>query len=105
MCSTKVLRSLVAALAAVMVWLSYSGPTLAQMTAAQDQDARMRILQQRIDDMSKQIKQMQEEQAKTTKTVSTVDKAWNTFIKGFFGTLDVSLDATTKGMSDLVAYH
>jgi len=105
MCSTKVLRSLVAAFAAVMVWFSYSGPTLAQMTAAQDQDARMRILQQRIDDMSKQIKQMQEEQAKTTKTVSTVDKAWNTFIKGFFGTLDVSLDATTKGMSDLVAYH
>jgi len=65
----------------------------------------MRVLQQRIDDLSKQVKQMQDEQTKTTKTVSTVDKAWNTFIKGFFGTLDVSIDYTTKGMEDMVAYH
>ena len=52
----------------------------------------MRILQQRIDDLSKQLKQIQEEQAKTSKTVGTTDKAWTTFIKGFFGTLDVSID-------------
>lgn len=64
----------------------------------------MRILQQRIDDLSKQLKQIQDEQAKTAKTVAANDKAWNTFIKGFFGTLDVSIDATTKGMSDFVAY-
>jgi len=83
---------------------SYSGPTLAQATA-QDEDARMRILQQRIDDLSKQLKQIQDEQAKTSKTVATVDKAWNTFIKGFFGTLDVSIDYTTKGMEDMIAYH
>jgi len=65
----------------------------------------MRILQQRIDDLSKQLKQIQDEQAKTSKTVATVDKAWNTFIKGFFGTLDVSIDYTTKGMEDMIAYH
>ncbi|MBV9725129.1 MAG: hypothetical protein JO299_08130, partial [Gammaproteobacteria bacterium] len=79
-------------LAAGLLYLSYAGPALAQATA-QDQDAKMRILQQRIDDMSKQLKELQDQQAKTTKTVSTVDKAWNTFIKGFFGTLDVSIDA------------
>ena len=61
----------------------------------------MRILQQRIDELSKQLKQLADEQAKTTKTVSTVDKAWNTFIKGFFGTLDVSIDDTTKGINDM----
>jgi len=93
----------VALLATVVVLFSYSSPTFAQAAAA-DQDARMRILQQRIDDLSKQLKQIQDEQTKTSKTVSTVDKAWNTFIKGFFGTLDVSIDATTKGMSNLVAY-
>jgi predicted porin len=105
MFGTRALRSLAVSLAAGMLCFSYAGPTLAQAPAAQDQDARMRILQQRLDDMSKQLKQMQDDQAKTAKTVSTVDKAWNTFIKGFFGTLDVSIDATTKGMSDLVAYH
>jgi predicted porin len=88
-----------------MLYLGYSGPTVAQAAAAQDQDARMKVLQQRIDDMSKQLKQMQDEQAKTTKTVSTVDKAWNTFIKGFFGTLDVSIDYTTKGMEGMQAFH
>jgi hypothetical protein len=30
----------------------------------------MRVLQQRIDDLSKQLKEIQDEQAKTTKTVS-----------------------------------
>jgi predicted porin len=103
MCGTTVLRSLAASLAAVIVWFSYSGPSLAQ--TAVDQEARMRVLQERIDDMSKQLKKMEEDQAKTAKTVSANDKAWNTFIKGFFGTLDVSIDYTTKGMNDMQAFH
>jgi len=104
MFASRWLRSLAVSLAAGMLYLSYSGPTLAQAAPAQDQDARMRVLQQRLDDMSKQLKALQDEQAKTTKTVSSVDKAWNTFIKGFFGTLDVSIDYTTKGMNGMVAY-
>jgi predicted porin len=103
MCGTRVVRSLAMSLIAGMLFFSYSAPTRAQAAPA-DQDAKMRILQQRIDDLSKQLKEIQDQEAKTSKTVSTVDKAWNTFIKGFFGTLDVSIDATTKGMSDFVAY-
>jgi predicted porin len=87
-----------------MLYLCYSGPSLAQAAPA-DQDAKMRVLQQRIDEMSKELKQLQDEQTKTSKTVSTVDKAWNTFIKGFFGTLDVSIDYTSKGMENMQAYH
>jgi len=99
MCGTRVVRSLAVSLVAGVLCFSYSGPTLAQAGAAPaDQDAKMRVLQQRIDDLSKQLKEIQDEQAKTSKTVTTVDKAWNTFIKGFFGTLDVSIDYTTKGM-------
>jgi predicted porin len=101
---TRVLRSLVASLAGVLVICSYSASTAAQ-TTDQSQDARMRILQQRIDELSKELKDMKAEQTKTTKTVGTIDKAWSTFIKGFFGTLDVSIDETTKGESDLIAYH
>ena len=104
MCGTKVLRSLAVSLAAGMLYLSYSGPTLAQGAPA-DQDAKMRVLQQRIDDLNKQVKDLQDQEAKTSKTVATVDKAWSTFIKGFFGTLDVSIDYTTKGLEDMVAYH
>src|SRR6516165_4994551 len=102
MFGTRVVTSLVAFLATVVVLFTYSSPILAQTA---DQDAKMKVLQQRIDDMSKQLKELQDQQAKTTKTVGTVDKAWNTFIKGFFGTLDVSIDYTTKGMEDMVAYH
>jgi len=104
MCSTRVLKSLVAFVAAAVMVCSYSAATFAQ-SADQSQEAKMRVLQERIDALTKDLKAMQTEQAKTTKSVATVDKAWNTFIKGFFGTLDVSIDETTKGMSDMVAYH
>src|ERR1700745_3812391 len=106
MCGTRVVRSLAVSLVAGVLCFSYSGLILAQAGAAPaDEDAKMRVLQQRIDDLSKKLKKIQNEQAKTAKTVTTVDKAWNTFIKGFFGTLDVSIDYTTKGMEDMVAYH
>lgn len=104
MSSTRVLRSLVAFIAAIVTVCSYSAASFAQ-SADQSQDAKIRVLQERIDALSKELKAMSEEQSKTTKTVATVDKAWNTFIKGFFGTLDVSIDETTKGMNGMQAYH
>jgi predicted porin len=64
----------------------------------------MRILQQRIDDLGKELKSMKEEQTKTTKVVTATDTRVNTFMKGFFGTMDVSIDYTTKGMGGMVAY-
>src|SRR5579862_378011 len=102
--STRVLSSLVALIAAVVTLCGYSAAAVAQ-SADQSQEAKMRVLQERIDALTKDLKAMQEEQSKTSKTVATVGKAWDTFIKGFFGTLDVSIDETTKGMSDMVAYH
>src|SRR5215472_2960913 len=73
MFGTRPLRFLAASLAAGLLYFSYSGPALAQATPATpaDQDAKMRILQQRVDDLGKQLKQMQDEQTKTSKTVST----------------------------------
>jgi predicted porin len=104
MSGSKRLSTLLALLGSALVVLSYSAQSLAQ-AAPSDQEARMRVLQQRIDDLSKELKAMKDEQTKTAKTVSTVDKAWSTFIKGFFGTLDVSIDYTTKGMEGMQAYH
>ena len=68
-------RSRVAALVSLLVVVAYSAGSGAQTapTSPADQDARMRILQQRIDDLSKQLKTIQEEQTKTDKTVATVE--------------------------------
>ena len=103
MCSTRVVRSLIALLAAAVTVFGYSAATFAQ-SADQSQEAKMRILQERIDALSKELKTFKEEQDKQGKTVGAVDKAYGAFIKGFFGTLDVSIDETTKGLNGMVAY-
>ena len=131
MFGTRMLRSLAAMLAAVLVVFSYSSRTVAQSTDA-DTQARMRSLQQQLDELQKQLQSLKDQQAKaaadqqkiaadqqkmaadqakvtaqsakTAKTVSTTGKAFDTFMKGFFGTLDVSIDYTTKGMNGFVAY-
>ena len=103
MCGTKMLRSLAALLAATLVVFSYSAQTIAQSTD-QDTQARMRILQERIDALDKELKAMKTEQGATAKVVNSSEKKLNTFMKGFFGTMDVSIDETTKGMGGMLAY-
>ena len=99
---------------------------------AADQDAKLRAMQQQIEELSKQIEELRKEQAaadakaaqqsqavekatvkadkasaaaeKTTATVGKTETAFNNFMKGFYGTLDASVDYTTKGMDNLVAY-
>jgi predicted porin len=102
MFSTRLQRPLVAALAALLVVLSYSTETAAQSA---DQDARMRTLQQQIDELNKQMKQIKEETSKTAKTVTEGEKKFDNFLKGFFGTMDASIDYTTKGMNGMQAYE
>src|ERR1700728_2518762 len=109
MFGTRMLRALAAVAAAVLVVFSYPGGSLAQTAqTAQPSDAdtqaRMRIIQHRIDDLSRQLHELQEQQNETAKTVGTSSNRLNTFMKGFFGTLDVSIDETTKGMGGMVAY-
>ena len=70
MSRTRVIRSLVALLAGVLVVFSYSATTVAQSTDQNMQD-RMRDLQQQIDQLNQQLKQMREEQAKTQQQAST----------------------------------
>lgn len=101
MFSTRLQRPLVAALAALLVVLSYSTQSTAQSS---DQDARMRTLQQQIDELNKEMKQVKDESSKATKAVTEGEKKFDTFLKGFFGTMDASVDYTTKGMNGMQAY-
>ncbi len=113
MFGTRMLRSLVALLTAVLVVSSYAGRTVAQSTPSTDPDvqARMRLLQERMDELARELNSLKEEQAQTktqvtstAKQVSAADTKLATFMKGFFGTLDISIDNTTKGIEGLVAY-
>ena len=106
------LRPLVALLAAVLVVFSYAGRTVAQSASSTDPDAqaKMRILQERMDELARELKSLKDEQAQTVKQVSSTakqvsaaDSKLSTFMKGFFGTLDMSMDYTTKGMEGMVA--
>ncbi|MGB6604428.1 MAG: porin [Steroidobacteraceae bacterium] len=97
------LRALAAIGAAILVVFSYPGGSFAQ-TADEDSQARMRIIQQRIDDLSRQLHELKEQQEATAKTVNATSSRFNTFLKGFFGTFDVSIEGATKGMNGMVAY-
>ncbi|HEY3784737.1 MAG TPA: porin [Steroidobacteraceae bacterium] len=128
-------RALSAALAAMVVLA-----TVPATSRAADNDAKLRTLQQQIEDLSKQIEELRKEaaeqaavQAQATsqaqaaaqraqaaaqqaQTVAGSAKApkgakeapaetkFDKFIKGFYGTLDVSVDYTTKGINNGVAF-
>src|SRR5438874_432045 len=76
---------------------------------------QMRMMQQRLDEMQKQLEMMSKRQAapEAAPQGPTVAKEkpevkeplFEKFASGFYGTLDVSLDDTTKGINGLVAYH
>jgi hypothetical protein len=103
----------------------YSGTGVAQSAQDQSMQDRMRIMQDRIDELARQLEQMkkeqQEQQAKAAaaapsavatakpgekegKEASTEPK-FDKFMSGFFGTLDVSFDDATKGIDQLSAFH
>jgi predicted porin len=121
---TKVPRFLFAALAAVLVIAAYPGR--GQADEAADNAAlkeQMRILMQRIDDLTRQVDSLSKQQAAqaatppaptvapvvpppapmVAKEAPPAEPKFDKFIKGFYGTLDVSLDDTTKGINGLVA--
>src|ERR1039458_1528211 len=118
-------KSVLVALAAGMAVMSYSGGAYADDT--QDNAAlkeQMRIMMQRIDELTKQVQDLSKKQAPPppmvavppgtpagTATPPAVAKApassepkLDAFLKGFYGTLDVSFDDTTKGINGLTAY-
>ncbi|HXR20078.1 MAG TPA: porin [Steroidobacteraceae bacterium] len=121
----------VALLASGLMIYTYAGQSAAQSAQDQSMQDRMRILQQRIDDLAQQLDAMKkEQQAQAAKAAAApaapaaapsgagaeVAKAggkkeaapeskFDNFMKGFFGTLDVSFDDTTKGIDQGSAFH
>jgi len=106
-----------AALAVSLVVFSYSNPSIAQTTTDPQVDSKLRDLQQRIDELQKELQAVRQQQQqqnqdvqkatqaanKATEVADQQQTAFSNFMKGFFGTLDASVDYTTKGMGGLVA--
>jgi predicted porin len=137
----KMAKPMVVALAACAASIAVDGSVLAD--DAQDNQAlkeQMRIMQQQMLEMQRQIQALTKQQAGQSPSTSAAAPApaapaaptpasptaaapalaavgpvappqapaepkFEKFLKGFFGTLDVSLDDTTKGIRGLTAYH
>jgi predicted porin len=117
MLNVKVHKRLLVALAACAATCVFGSNVYAD--DAQGDNAlkeQMRIMQQRIEELSRQVesltKKAEQPQAAATAApppAAVVAKAppepkFEQFLKGFYGTLDVSFDDTTKGINGLTAY-
>jgi predicted porin len=132
MLTTMAPRLWFAALAGVLAIACYPTPSRAADDPALKE--QIRILKQRIDELNQQVDALakkQEQQAAAAAAAAAKPAAapavgppaepkfeafakeqkekgaepkLAAFLKGFYGTLDVSIDETTKGMSDFVAY-
>jgi predicted porin len=127
MLNLRLARPMLIALAACAANFLVQGSALAD--DAQENKAlkeQMRQMMQRMDALQKQVEALQKQQAAAPPVVTaapaappaappaaagpTVAKAppepaFEKFAKGFYGTLDSSVDYLTKGMSDLGAFH
>ncbi|HSY09031.1 MAG TPA: hypothetical protein VK820_10920 [Steroidobacteraceae bacterium] len=76
---------------------------------------QLRIMQQRIEELSRQVDSLTHKTQQTEAAVAAVtappkkaapppEPKFEQFLKGFYGTLDVSFDDTTKGINGLTAY-
>ena len=123
MLNLRLARPMLIALAACAANFVVQGIALAD--DAQENKAlkeQMRQMMQRMDAMQKQLDQMNQKAlapppppvvvappppppAPVAKAAPPAEPKFDAFIKGFYGSLDVSLDGSTKGMDGMVAYH
>src|SRR3984957_20576311 len=124
----KLVRPMLVALAACAASVAFSSAVFAD-DAQDNKDLKeqMRIMQQQMQEMQRQIQALTKQQAAPSAPAATpappsgpsvaatagpaapaaapAEPKFEKFLKGFYGTLDVSLDDTTKGIRGLNAYH
>jgi predicted porin len=112
----KPLLSALAAMATILAGVGFAGAALADDKALADQ---VKILMQRVEELTKEVQTLKKQPAQASapapaqtaeapaaaKPAAPAEPKFDAFMKGFYGTLDVSFDVTTKGMDGMVAYH
>jgi hypothetical protein len=114
MLKCKLAKPMLVALAACAASVALNGVVFADDAQTQALKDQMRIMQQQMQDLQKKIEALSQQQAAPPAVAAAAgpppakaepaEPKFDKFIKGFFGTLDVSLDDTTKGIRGLTAY-
>ena len=118
-------KPMLLALAACAGTVATCGAVFADDDQTQALKEQMRIMQQQMQQLQKQIDAMSSKQAAAAETpagppvsaksgaatgkagqetLSPLEKKFDNFLKGFYGALDLSVDYTTKGINNPVAY-
>jgi len=119
MLSSKLAKPIVGAVVACSVAMAFNGVVFADDAQTQALKDQMRIMQQQMQQLQQQIDNLSKKQAEQPAgppvsaanppqgkevAMSPLERKFDNFLKGFYGTLDISLDATTKGIYNPVAY-
>jgi len=114
MLKSRLAKPMLVALAACSASVAFNGVVFADDAQTQALKDQMRIMQQQMQDLQNKIEALSKQQAAPPPVAATVpapakketpaEPLFDKFAKGFYGTLDVSLDDTTKGMNRFVAY-
>jgi predicted porin len=118
MLNFKVHKRLLVALAACAATCVFGGNVYADDTQgdAAALKEQLRIMQQRIEELSRQVDSLTRKAEQPPPVAATPppppppvaqvpsEPKFEKFLKGFYGTLDVSFDDTTKGINGLTAY-
>jgi predicted porin len=125
MLKSRLAKPMLLALAACAGTVATCGAVFADDDQTQALKEQMRIMQQQMQQLQKQIDALSSKQAapevapagppasaasgtatgkQGEPTLSSLEKKFDNFLKGFYGSLDVSVDYTTKGIYNGVAY-
>jgi predicted porin len=108
-------KPMLVALAACAASIAFNGIVFADDTQTQALKDQMRIMQEQLQEMQKKLDALSKRPAPEAappqgpavakEKPEVKEPLFEKFMSGFYGTLDVSLDDTTKGINGLVAYH
>jgi predicted porin len=124
MLKLKLAKPMLVALAACAATVTFNGAAFADDAQTQALKDQMRIMQQQMQQLQQQLDSLSQKQAaqqaagppasaatapagkakEAKETMSPLEKKFDTFLKGFYGSLDVSVDYTTKGIYNTAAY-
>src|ERR1700722_7598916 len=116
MLKLKLAKPMLVALAACAASGAYNSVVFADDAQTQALKDQMRIMQQQMQQLQNQIDALSKKQAapppagapaegpSVAKKEAPAEPLFEKFAKGFYGTLDVSIDDSTKGMNGFVAY-
>src|ERR1700722_3190888 len=109
MLKLKLAKPMLVALAACAASVAFNSVVFADDAQTQALKDQMRVMQQQMQEMQRQLDALSKKpppptvdqgpKAAPAKKEASAEPLFEKFAKGFYGTLDVSLDDTTKGMN------